>query len=141
MSLIVQGFSGIGKTTLSKMADVGFVVNDLDFSKFKIKWPSNYIQEILNSSEMNELTLCSTHSEVFMGIINNVNTYTVYPSIEMKSEMMERYVERNYDFIFIDRMNLNYDKWVKDCMSRSKYTKCIELKSGQFLSDVIEEIV
>ena len=62
----------------------------------------------------------------------------VYPSYEMKEEMVQRYIDRGSPKGFVELIKNNWDNFING-MKKDPCPNKIELKSGEFLIDVIEK--
>ncbi|MGL5715735.1 MAG: hypothetical protein ACRCX2_22120 [Paraclostridium sp.] len=154
---IIAGFPGVGKTEFMKRAIMkGYTVSDSDSSQYSWKkdaqgrntkerhpdFPHNYmshIEELYNSGEVDYI-LVSTHSEVISALWKKAFPYTIlYPSLQMKEEMLERYRQRKSPQGFIDLMEANYENFVQQILDRPKSfgVTFTELESGQYLSTLI----
>jgi len=157
--IIIAGFAGIGKTTISKNNPN---VVDLESSKYKwiLKkkyinseeakgltsrdanpdWPDNYIREIFKAiTDNKEIILIAPIEEVLHILDQCIIEYIlVFPALEIKEEMLQRYRDRNNSQDFLDKMNNNYDEIVRSLLAlpQKKYI----LQSGQYLSDIMLEI-
>lgn len=147
---IVAGFPGIGKSHLFKNPQ-GFVVADSDSSFFswadpvaKVRhpeWPKNYIQNIFDAETSVDILCVSTHKEVRDEMaMNGIRYNLVYPSLEMRSEYIQRYKDRGSDPEFIALLKRMYEPWINE-LATQKGCKHIVLQSGQYLADVVPDII
>ena len=147
---IVAGFPGIGKSHLFKNPQ-GFVVADSDSSLFswadpvaKVRdpeWPKNYIRHIFDTETSVDILCVSTHKEVRDEMaMNGIRYNLVYPALEMKDEYIQRYKDRGSDPGFIALLEKMYEAWINE-LSTQKGCKHIVLQPGQYLSDVLPDII
>ena len=148
---IIAAFAGCGKSTFTKEATLhGKKVLDLDTSLYshfidtsgqKIPNPffiENYENAIKRNLENYDYILIGTHKEVRdMLRKNNIKYTLVYPNIHLKSEYLVRYLYRGDNNSFILGIVDNWDKFIVQMMSE-EYPSKIELKSNEYLYDVIK---
>lgn len=154
MNKIISVFPGIGKTTLVQINK-----NYIDLESSDYKWididktlpieerkgtaktinpdfPNNYIKKINELTGMGFNVLISSHKEVREALQAQGIEYTiVLPSLDMKEEMISRYLSRGNQESFVNLLKTNYEKFVGD-LSIDPNEKII-LKSGQYLSDLV----
>ena len=154
MNKIISAFPGIGKTTLVQINK-----NYIDLESSDYKWididktlpieerkgtaktinpdfPENYIKKIIELTDMRFNVLISSHKEVREALQAQGIEYTiVLPSLDMKEEMISRYLSRGNQESFVNLLKTNYEKFVGD-LSIDPNEKII-LKSGQYLSDLV----
>lgn len=154
MNKIISAFPGIGKTTLVQTNK-----NYIDLESSDYKWididknlsieerkgtaktintdfPSNYIKKINELTDMGFNVLISSHKEVRDALQAQGIEYTiVLPSLDMKEEMINRYINRGNRENFVNLLKTNYEKFVED-LSVDPNEKIV-LKRGQYLSDVV----
>lgn len=138
--VIISGFPGIGKSALCHLK--GLVCSDSDSSQFpKDEFPGNYIAHIREIAPKNDVTLVSSHFEVRDELEEQgFNFVLVYPTADQKDDYMLRYLNRGSPKAFLDLMYANWDKFLESC---AKQQGCLHvvLQPGQYLSDVIDDIV
>jgi hypothetical protein len=136
---VYSAFPGTGKTTYFNETDK--VVLDSDSSKFDKKhFPSNYIEHIKNNLQYDTVDkiLVSSHKDVRDEMVKQgIPFVLVYPERELKNEYIKRYKDRGNNDSFVDLLNKNWDNWM-DEMDNQKGCYKVKLKSGQYLSDVID---
>ena len=155
MNKIISAFPGIGKTTLVQINK-----NYIDLESSDYKWldidkslsieerkgtaktinpdfPENYIKKIIELTDMRFNVLISSHKEVREALQARGIKYTiVLPSLDMKEEMINRYLSRCNQESFVNLLKTNYEKFVED-LSMDPNEKVV-LKSGQYLSDLVK---
>ena len=155
MNKIISAFPGIGKTTLVQTNK-----NYVDLESSDYKWididktlsieerkgtaktinpdfPANYIQKIIELTDMGFNVLISSHKEVREALQARGIKYTiVLPSLDMKEEMINRYINRGNQESFVNLLKTNYEKFVED-LSMDSNEKVV-LKSEQYLSDLVK---
>src|SRR5689334_21983108 len=106
-AVIVSGFPGIGKTSLFQNPNDRNIV-DSDSTPYSWKdagkrernpdWPANYIADLESKVVGKDAVLVSTHKEVRDALVATGLPFTlVYPSLEMKDEYIQRYIDRGSD--------------------------------------------
>lgn len=138
--LIISGFPGIGKSALFNRG--GLVCSDSDSSQFpKDDFPNNYIAHIREVAPKNDVTLVSSHFEVRDELEEQgINFVLVYPTQDQKDDYMLRYLQRGSPKPFLDLMYANWDKFLESCQ-RQQGCVHVVLQPGQYLSDVIDDII
>lgn len=155
MNKIISAFPGIGKTTLVQTNK-----NYIDLESSDYKWididktlpieerkgtaktispdfPGNYIKKIIELTDMGFNVLISSHKEVREALQAQGVKYTiVLPSLDMKEEMINRYLGRGNQENFVNPLKANYEKFVED-LAMDPNEKIV-LKHGQHLSDVVK---
>ena len=95
-SIIICGFPGIGKTTLSEMIRNKFknlsVIDSEELHSDKLTFPKSYLENIKNSLNKINVILSSANQNVIEELINQNIWFTLfYPSLKRKNEMIELY--------------------------------------------------
>lgn len=149
-AIVVSGFPGVGKSSLFSMPNK-FKILDSDSSKFswldeknKVRnpeFPNNYIKHIKDNLQKVDIILVSSHDVVRNAFVKEKILFVlVYPGLEMKDEYIRRYIKRGNNEAFVKLLIQNYDLWISD-LKKQIGAKHVPLKSGQYLSDVIDQIV
>jgi hypothetical protein len=136
-TLVISAFPGCGKSHFFR-ENKDKEVLDSDSSKFdKTHFPQNYIEHIKSNLGKVDIIMVSSHKEVRDELVKNRIPFTlVYPSHEIKKEYIQRYIDRGNTSTFVDLLNKNWDSWINELEAQEGCNK-IELKEGQYLSDVI----
>lgn len=134
---LVSAFPGTGKSYYFK--NTSKEVLDSDSSTFdKSDFPANYIRHIKENMGKVDIILISSHEEVRDALVEAGLDFTlIYPDKSLKDEYIERYKERGNEEGFIKLLDTNWDAWLDDVKTQ-KGAKHIVLKSGEYLSDVME---
>lgn len=136
---VYSAFPGCGKTTYFNTTNRN--VLDSDSSKFdKKKFPQNYLEHIKRNIVKDDVDkiMVSSHKEIRDALTSNQIPYVlVYPERDLKDEYIQRYKERGNQDSFIELLENNWDNWM-DEMDNQKGCYKVRLKSGQFLTDVID---
>ena len=155
MHKVISAFPGIGKTTLVQTNK-----NYIDLESSDYKWvdidktlsieerkgtaktinpdfPENYIKKITELTDMGFNVLISSHKEVREALQAQSIEYTiVLPSLDMKEEMINRYLSRGNQESFVNLLKANYEKFIED-LSMDPNDKIV-LKHGEYLSDIVK---
>ena len=136
---VYSAFPGTGKTTYFNNTYKN--VLDSDSSKFdKADFPSNYIEHIKRNLEDDtvEKIMVSSHKDVRDALVSdNIPFVLIYPEKDLKDEYLQRYKDRGNNDAFVDLLDKNWDNWM-DEMDNQDASYRIRLKSGQYMSDVID---
>lgn len=102
-------------------------------------FPENYIRNIVSLAREGYIVLISSHKEVRDELNKRSSPFTiVLPSLDMKQEMIDRYIKRGNQENFVTMLENNYETFVNDLMSDPNNK--IVLDSGQYLKDVMRFI-
>ena len=129
MGIFIYAFTATGKTELNKKYKN---VIDMESTKYK------YIGKVDETSK-------STPREINKEWPNNyfkaLDDWWIYPNIDLKEEYLKRCRDRGNNKDFIDWYSKLWDKWIKECINDKNATRHIELKSGQYLEDVLPNLI
>lgn len=136
MTRVISGFPGIGKSNLFNQNPEK--ISDSDSSKFsKDNFPENYLSHIKEVIKTHDVVLVSSHEDVRNALVDSgIHFILVYPALALKQEYLERYKSRGSTPQFIEMMDRNWIKFIKQCKDQ-KNCDHIVLNAGQFLTDVI----
>ncbi len=144
---VISGFPGVGKSFFQQ--NTAQATLDSDSSKFSWlsrgvrnpDFPKNYVEHIKNNIEKVDIILVSSHAPVRAALVDNNIPFTlVYPSVQLKNEYIQRYIDRDSGSPLIDLLTESWDIFMTE-MYKQKDCEHIVLQSGQYLSDVILEIL
>lgn len=156
-TVVISGFPGIGKTYAQQHSSG--IVLDSDSSRFswarnadgtvKIdangtklrhpEFPKNYMEHIKGNIGKADIIYVSSHDNVREALNKaKIPHVLVYPSYEMKEEMVQRYIDRGSSKGFVELIKNNWDNFISG-MKKDPCPNKIELKPGEFLADVIEK--
>ncbi|MEI2465039.1 hypothetical protein [Niallia taxi] len=141
---VISGFPGVGKSELFKSDRY----NALDSDSSSFSWvregvrhpdfPNNYMEHIKENIGNVDYIFVSSHDIVREALRENGIEYTlVYPSIELKEEYLQRYIERGNNEGFISFISSSWDKFIED-IERENYPKLIKLGANEYLSNIIQ---
>lgn len=146
---VVAGFPGTGKSFMFRNNTENLVLLDSDSSKFSWaskgvrhpRFPQNYIEHIKENLGVADFIFVSTHDVVIKALQENGIPFTlVYPGMELKDTYLSNYKERGNDEAFIAFISKNWDNFIANMM----LTDCkqrIELRRGQYIKDIVDQIV
>ena len=111
--------------------------NKISNPDFPVKY-INYIKDMVGKID---IVFVSTHQNVRQALRdNNISYILVYPAVDTKDEMLQRYVTRGSTPEFVDMMRANWDDFIED-MQQDETPDKIELQSNQYLSAVVQELL
>ena len=155
-TIVIAAFPGMGKTFYKNNCN-GFTVSDSDSGQFswtideegnKVRnpeFPNNYIEHIKSLIGKVDFIFVSTHEPVLKALIENgIYFFLLYPSIEDKSMMLERYYERGSDKKLIETIDDNYEKWITVLevdLDFNDITKCANVCETQYVSRFIKDYI
>ena len=137
--MIICGYAGIGKSTLSKNYPM---VIDLESTPFEKDW-DRYAKCAIYYSNQGYLVLISCHKEIRERICNYDNgvkfgnRITIVPSVEDKELYRERYKNRGNTQEFIDMQMNNWEKWLDEKENKIINEHWEVMKPGETLYDTI----
>lgn len=141
--MIIAGFPGIGKSTLTEKYPNLFL--DLDSGFFNKKPDGtnnpNFIPDYIEAIRHEMVTggrhiLVSSHHTVIEALrLNGFQFTIVIPALELCDEYMKRYRERGSPDHFIQKIHDNWVPFIEPLLSAEN---AIILKSGEVLADVVE---
>jgi hypothetical protein len=150
MAKIISGFPGIGKTTLYEVGHnhlkiMECRIDDINKSNVSLDLISyNYIDHILQIYDQYDVILVNSHKVIRQQLIsNNISFYLVYPSLDLKSSYIKRYIDRDVDYNIIKQLDDNYIDWVMDCTKEPinyQYKYCL-FESWETIYNVIDDII
>lgn len=147
MSMVICGFSGIGKSTAERKSRD---VTDMESSgyswifengetKRNPAFPENYINELKKNTEeysAGHYFLLSCHQAVRDCLQSNGIPYIiVLPRRDLKNEYMKRWLLRGSTIEFIENMYGAWDEMIDSCEKDS--SPKIYLESGEYISDIL----
>ena len=154
MGIFIYASTATGKSTLAKkyrnvvdMESVPFKYLNESGNNEKRKsdpnriqnpdWPKNYFDALEKVKNKYDYSLISDDiCDEFLHR-NKYEYWQVYPAIELKDEFLKRCANRGNNKQFIEWYTENWDKWHHQCKNDKLATKHIELKSGEYLEDVL----
>lgn len=155
-TIVIAAFPGMGKTFYKNNCN-GFTVSDSDSSQFswtideegnKIRnpeFPNNYIEHIKSLIGKVDFIFVSTHEPVLRALIeNNIYFFLLYPSIDDKSTIIERYYERGSDKNLIQTIYDNYERWITVLEVDPDFndiTKCANACGSRYISRFIKRYI
>ncbi|MBR2969476.1 MAG: hypothetical protein IKC49_00275 [Clostridia bacterium] len=108
--------------------------------EINIDYPNNYFKALEEAKNKYDYILISDSICDSWLKENNIEYWQVYPNIELKQEYLERMKNRGNNQDFIDYQAKLWEEWVNGCKFDQYASKHIELKSGQFLEDVLPNL-
>ena len=139
-SILICGFPGIGKTTLSEMIRNKFknlsVIDSEELHSDKLTFPKSYVENIKNSLNKINVILSSANPLVIEELINQNIWFTLfYPSLKRKNEMIELYKLRADNEKMIKYMSQNYENIIHRYTNITSCNKIILENNGDFISN------
>ena len=142
---IISAFPGTGKSYFKQNSEL----NVLDSDSSKFSWiekgvrhpdfPQNYINHIKENIGKVDIILVSSHANVRNALMQEgIYFWLMFPEIDLKNEYIKRFKARGNDQNFIDMLDIQWDSFIKG-LERQPTCKIIRLKSGEFLSDYIND--
>ena len=158
MAIFVYAQTATGKTSVSKkyknVIDMEssifkYLNNDfedektkgLDNRKLNPNWPNNYFNALEKVKDDYDYVLIS--DDICQQYLweKGYEYWQVFPSIELKDEYLKRCKERGNNDVFISHYNREWESWINWGKQDSKASKKIELKSGEYLENVLPGLI
>ena len=146
---VLAGFPGTGKSYMFRNNDENLVLLDSDSSKFSWEskgvrhpgFPQNYIEHIKENIGVADFIFVSTHDVVIKALQESGIPFTlIYPSVELKEIYLRNYKARGNDDAFIEFINKNWHNFIANMM-KADCKQRIELKQGQYIKDIADQII
>lgn len=142
--IIICGFAGIGKTNFSSYVPnfENITYYDLQSTHFRKNegWEKTYIDCAEALTEKYDYVFLSTHDTAINELINRgTKFYIVYPKAHCKFEYKERFKNRGNTDEYINKFMKNWDSFIER-LDRLETNNKVSLRTGQYLSDVIERL-
>ena len=156
MGMFVYAFSATGKSSVAKKYSN---VIDMESTLYKYlgnfkeneslkstdreinkQWPENYFKALKEAKDKYDYILISDEiCDKFLKD-NNFEYWWVYPQRDLKEEYMNRCKERGNNAEFIYWYSKLWEEWISKCENDKLASKHIELKSNQYLEDVLPNL-
>lgn len=142
--IIICGFAGIGKTTVKEfcpnLRDKTFYDLSSSFFRKNEGWEKVYCDIAENMAKNYDYVFISTHNMVIDELLKReTKFYLVYPRRYCKDEYIQRYIKRGSSKEYVSKFMKNWDCFI-DMLEGVRFENKIELRSGQYLSDVISRL-
>ena len=126
-TIVISAFPACGKSyTYKNFNGKPYTMIDSDSSKFSWIYENgvktdkrnpNFIEDYISHIKENigkvDVIFVSSHAEVRKALRdNNIKYFMIYPSLEMKDEMLRRMKERGNDEKFIEFQNTHYEEFI-----------------------------
>ena len=108
--------------------------------KLNPDWPSNYFKKLEEVKDKYDYILISDEVCNEFLLKNNYEYWWIYPSLELKEEYLKRCKDRGNTQDFIDYYNNLWEEWYHFCKNDTNAMKKIELKQGQYVEDVLDNL-
>jgi DNA-binding LacI/PurR family transcriptional regulator len=134
---IICSFFGTGKTYLNKNHH-----NFIDLEAHYFSGQNDlYIKAIKDASQAYGYNVLIACTKPILELLkkHNLDFVAVLPSKDLKEEYMQRYIDRKTNPVSLKGLELNFEKAIDEVMECD--CQKIILKSGQYLKDVIGEII
>ena len=143
-AIIISGFAGIGKTGLVEHASFydHKKIFDLSSSYFRKNdgWEKVYCDIVEAIAKEYDYIFISTHKLVVDEMLRRgIKFYLVYPMRYCRDEYLLRFIERGNSDEYIKKFIKNWDAFITE-LDNVKTDYRVNLRSGQYLSDVIDRL-
>lgn len=154
MGIFVIAFTATGKTSLARNYKN---VIDMESTKYKYlgecsenfkstnrdinnDWPNNYFKALNSVRDKYDYILVADEIVNEFLVKNNYEYWIVYPDISLKEEYLNRCKNRGNNDEFIYWYSRLWDEWINISKNDLHASKHIELKSNQYLEDVLPNL-
>lgn len=156
MGIFVYAFTATGKSTVAKKYSnvidmestvykyLGIEKEDETLKstvrKLNREWPHNYFKALKEVKDKYDYILISDDICNKFLKENNFEYWWVYPRKELKDEYLERCKKRGNNQEFISWYSKLWEEWILNCKNDKFASNHIELKSNQYLEDVLPNL-
>ena len=156
MGIFIYAFTATGKSTVSKkysniidMESTLYKYINIDAEDETLKstpreinkdWPNNYFNALNEVKDKYDYILISDDICNNFLIENNYEYWWIYPNRELKEEYIKRCKDRGNNEEFIYWYSKLWEEWIDACINDKHASKYIELKSNQFIEDVLPNL-
>lgn len=156
MGIFVYAFTATGKSTVAKKYSN---VIDMESTVYKYlgvekedetlkstarklnrEWPQNYFKALKEVKDKYDYILISDDICNKFLKENNFEYWWVYPRKELKDEYLDRCKKRGNNQEFISWYSKLWEEWILNCKNDKFASNHIELKSNQYLEDVLPNL-
>lgn len=150
---IIASFTGTGKSSLAReYCPPGLTIRDFDSADFSHigrygdgvrnpEYPGNYVKAIIDEVGRSDVVLISVIVEVVTALVNKGHeVILVYPTSDQKEDYRDRYHNRPGTKKVAEMLTANFEIFLARARSLEE-CKTIILEPGQYLSDVLSEII
>lgn len=142
--VVISGFAGIGKSGLKDNVPYydNLKIYDLSSSYFRKypRWEKVYCDIIESMIDKYDFIFISTHNTVIDEMKKRGNDfYIVYPRKHCRDEYRERFVNRGNSKEYIEKFMKRWNEFIEN-LDSIEHEKKINLRTGQYLSDVLHRL-
>lgn len=151
--MIIAGFPGIGKTSLSgkynniiDLDETRFVFLNLTeedkkqgyLRKYDEDYPMNYYNIIMEMTRRYDAVLIGQSK--ILDVLNekSIDYILVYPERHLKQEYLDRYRQRGDSENYLSIMDANWDYYITE-LDKDRHKKIV-MTTGKYLIDYIQEL-
>lgn len=159
MGKVVYGFPAVGKTTLYKKygdeknlfldlesSDYHYVLSEKEKKllveerkgtkkKINPNWPENYFKAIVENLNLFKFVFVS-HDGIDLCKKYNIPYWRIFPDYDCKEEYIERMKFRKNSSAFINKLEKNFESYVKESYQDKFCEKKFVLHKGEYIEDV-----
>ena len=155
MGIFIVAHTATGKSSLAKkyknvidMESTLYKYNDISNDESKKstnreinkEWPNNYFKALKSVLDKYDYILVADEIVNDFLITNKYEYWIVYPDISLKEEYLNRCKNRGNNEEFIYWYSRLWDEWINISKNDLHASKHIELKSNQYLEDVLPNL-
>lgn len=156
MGIFIYAFTATGKSSVSKkysnvidMESTLYKYLDVEKEdetskgtdrKINPSWPQNYFEALKQVKDKYDYILISDDICNQFLKENNFEYWWIYPQEDIKNEYLDRCLKRGNNQEFIDWYSKLWKEWIMACKNDKLASKHIELKSNQYLEDVLPNL-
>lgn len=156
MGVFICAFTSSGKSTIARKYKN---VIDMESTKYKylnyneseqskgttrIKnpdYPQNYFDELERIKNLYDYILVADGVVCEWLIQNKYEYWQVFPNVDLKKEYYDRCLTRGNSREFAGWLMNNWNEWIEGAKNDRFAKKHIELKSGEFLESVLQNLI
>ncbi len=157
MGIFVFAFTATGKSTVAKkyknvidMESTYYKYTDCSVEDESLKstsrnlnedWPKNYFRALKEVQDKYDYILIADEICNDFLINQKYEYWYVYPKRELKEEYLNRCKKRGNNEEFIYWYSKLWNEWIDKCEADKKASIKIELKSNEYLEDVLPNLI
>lgn len=130
---VYSAFCGTGKSFLCQQSDK---YEELECWKYRDgNFPTNYIEDVKKHITETEYLFIST-DPVILKQLKGFEIVLIYPNLSLKTEYLQRYIDRQSPNEFVDMLDKNWNNWLTELVEQD-YCTHVVLETGQHLEDIL----
>lgn len=133
-TILISSFCGTGKSYLCRnFPDICMEFECWEYRKGD--FPDNYVQDVISAIGKTKYLFISTDPIILKALSKlGINIKLFYPANQLRSEYLDRFIERDSPQDFIGAIMKNWDKWLNE-LKEQDYCEHIVFNKGEYLRE------